>query len=91
MTMNNSPLAKMAALGLALAAAAPVANAAISLDRTRAVYLSDAKSISLNIVNENKELPFLASLGWKTNSTRKSRRLWWCCRHCSGLRPTNAA
>jgi len=64
--MNHFPLAKMASLGLALAAAAPVANAAISLDRTRAVYLSDAKSISLNIVNENKELPFLAQ-SWLEN------------------------
>lgn len=66
MIMNNFPLAKMAALGLALTAAVPAANAAISLDRTRAVYLSDAKSISLNIVNENKELPFLAQ-SWLEN------------------------
>ncbi|VEA68979.1 Chaperone protein papD precursor [Serratia plymuthica] len=66
MTMNNYPLAKVAALGLVLASAAPAVNAAISLDRTRAVYLSDAKSISLNIVNENKELPFLAQ-SWLEN------------------------
>ncbi|WP_442995948.1 MULTISPECIES: fimbrial biogenesis chaperone [unclassified Serratia (in: enterobacteria)] len=66
MTMNNYPLAKMAALGLALAGAAPAVNAAISLDRTRAIYVGDAKSISLNIVNENKELPFLAQ-SWLEN------------------------
>ncbi len=37
-----------------------LAQASVGLDRTRAVYVGDSKSISLNIANENKELPFLA-------------------------------
>lgn len=55
-----------ATIGLALLTAIPAAHAAISLDRTRAIYVGDAKSISLNIVNENKELPFLAQ-SWLEN------------------------
>lgn len=39
------------------------ASAAISLDRTRVIYDGSSKSISLNISNENKELPYLAQ-GW---------------------------
>ncbi len=36
------------------------AQAAISLDRTRIIYESDKKSVSLSIGNDNKALPFLA-------------------------------
>lgn len=36
------------------------ANAAIALDRTRVVFNGAQSSISLNISNQNKELPFLA-------------------------------
>lgn len=36
------------------------AQAAIALDRTRAVFNGTEKSISLNISNENKNLPYLA-------------------------------
>ncbi|HFF8946560.1 TPA: molecular chaperone [Serratia marcescens] len=64
--MNKHPITLLTAAGLALSAVLPTADAAISLDRTRAVYVSDAKSISLNIVNENKELPFLAQ-SWLEN------------------------
>lgn len=42
------------------------AKAAISLDRTRAIYVASDKSISLNIGNESKKLPFLAQ-GWIEN------------------------
>ncbi|MBO1928676.1 fimbria/pilus periplasmic chaperone [Providencia rettgeri] len=42
------------------------ANAAISLDRTRAIINGNDKSISLNISNENKTLPYLAQ-GWIEN------------------------
>ncbi|MFZ1871558.1 MAG: fimbria/pilus periplasmic chaperone [Chania sp.] len=58
--MNNNLLVNIVATSLILATIAPTAQAAISLDRTRAIYQGDAKSISLNIVNENKEFPFLA-------------------------------
>lgn len=40
---------------------------AIALDRTRVIITGDDKSISLNISNENKQLPYLAQ-GWLENS-----------------------
>lgn len=36
------------------------ANAAISLDRTRVIFDGSQKSVSLNISNQNKQLPYLA-------------------------------
>lgn len=39
------------------------ALAAIALDRTRVIYNGAEKTISLNIKNENTELPYLAQ-GW---------------------------
>lgn len=39
------------------------ASAAIALDRTRVIVNGDDKSISLNISNQNKQLPYLAQ-GW---------------------------
>lgn len=39
------------------------ALAAIALDRTRVIYDGSQKSLSLNISNENKQLPYLAQ-GW---------------------------
>ncbi|MEQ5724479.1 fimbria/pilus periplasmic chaperone [Providencia rettgeri] len=42
------------------------AQAAVALDRTRAIITGDEKSISLNISNENKQLPYLAQ-GWVEN------------------------
>lgn len=43
-----------------LAAVTPATQAAVALDRTRAVFNGDSKSISLNISNDNKQLPYLA-------------------------------
>lgn len=42
------------------------AYAAIALDRTRAIISGNEKSISLNVSNENKQLPYLAQ-GWIEN------------------------
>src|SRR5471030_511836 len=39
------------------------AFAAIALDRTRVIYDGSQKSLSLNVSNENKQLPYLAQ-GW---------------------------
>lgn len=53
---------------------APSVYAAVSLDRTRVVYEGDKNSLSLNISNDNKALPYLAqawiedSQGNKINS-----------------------
>lgn len=43
------------------------AQAAVALDRTRAIMTGEDKSISLNISNENKQLPYLAQ-GWIENT-----------------------
>ncbi|EAU6886234.1 fimbria/pilus periplasmic chaperone [Salmonella enterica] len=52
------------------AVAVPVANAAVALDRTRAVFNGNSKSISLNISNENKKLPYLAQ-AWLEDGQEK--------------------
>lgn len=52
------------ALNIALlAAGGPFAEAAIALDRTRVIFDGEQSSVSLNITNKNKELPYLAQ-GW---------------------------
>ncbi len=38
-------------------------QAAIALDRTRVIFDGSQKSVSLNISNQNKQLPYLAQ-GW---------------------------
>ncbi|MEQ4691231.1 MULTISPECIES: fimbria/pilus periplasmic chaperone [Providencia] len=43
------------------------AQAAVSMDRTRVIFDGDQKSISLNISNNNKQLPYLAQ-GWMENA-----------------------
>ncbi len=50
---------------LSIIGVSPV-QAAIALDRTRAIITENDKSISLNISNENKQLPYLAQ-GWIEN------------------------
>jgi len=45
----------------------PVTQAAVSLDRTRAIFNGSEKSIVLNIANDNKQLPYLAQ-SWLENA-----------------------
>ncbi|MGG4675593.1 fimbria/pilus periplasmic chaperone, partial [Providencia sp. Me1] len=47
-----------------------IAEAAVSLDRTRIIFDGENKSISLNITNNNKQLPYLAQ-GWIENEESK--------------------
>lgn len=50
--------------GTLLCVLAPsAANAAISLDRTRVIFDGGEKSVSLNVSNDSKQLPYLAQ-GW---------------------------
>lgn len=58
--MMKSVNLNLIAAGLLWGTVIPHASAAITLDRTRVIYVSDQKSISLNIINENKQYPFLA-------------------------------
>lgn len=53
--------------GIMIAMTLPSAQAAVALDRTRAIMTGDDKSISLNISNENTQLPYLAQ-GWIENA-----------------------
>lgn len=41
-------------------------QAAISLDRTRAIFNGNEKNMTLNISNDNKQLPYLAQ-AWIEN------------------------
>lgn len=50
-------------LGSLLAGLANEAEAAIALDRTRAIYPGSEKNISLNITNDSTTMPYLAQ-GW---------------------------
>ncbi|HGM6401963.1 TPA: fimbria/pilus periplasmic chaperone [Serratia marcescens] len=54
---TGSALLTAALLG---ALAAPSAQAAIALDRTRVIFDGSYNSVSLNISNQNKQLPYLA-------------------------------
>ncbi|HID9396035.1 TPA: fimbria/pilus periplasmic chaperone [Serratia marcescens] len=44
-------------------ALAPMAQAAIALDRTRVIFDGSVQSVSLSVSNQNKQLPYLAQ-GW---------------------------
>lgn len=47
------------------------ASAAIALDRTRVIYDGASKAISVNISNENKQLPYLAQAWIEDGEQRK--------------------
>lgn len=50
--------------------AVPVCQAAISLDRTRAIFNGDEKTMTLNISNDNNQLPYLAQ-AWIEDENQK--------------------
>lgn len=62
MSMRN-PVTLLATAALLSGALTPVAQAAIALDRTRVIFDGSQKSVSLNVSNQNKQLPYLAQ-GW---------------------------
>ncbi len=64
--MNKSVMKSLAVATLTtvgLSAGVPQASAAIALDRTRVIFDGGSQSMSLNISNQNRELPYLAQ-GW---------------------------
>lgn len=65
MRLKTSYQALAGIIGLTLLGNA--AQAAVSMDRTRVIFNGGQKSISLNITNNNKQLPYLAQ-GWLENS-----------------------
>lgn len=65
MQLTISYRATMGLIGLALFSS--TAYSAVSMDRTRVIFDGGQKSISLNISNNNKQLPYLAQ-GWIENA-----------------------
>lgn len=63
MKLNMTISTPLIAGALFCALGAQSVHAAIALDRTRIIYDGSQKSLSLNISNENKQLPYLAQ-GW---------------------------
>lgn len=61
--MKYTTFLTTAAVVLAGALTTYQATAAIALDRTRVIFDGGSRSMSLNITNENRELPYLAQ-GW---------------------------
>jgi P pilus assembly chaperone PapD len=55
------------AVAMSVILSVSAAHAAIALDRTRAIFPGDQKSISLNIKNDNKAKPYLAQ-SWLENA-----------------------
>lgn len=65
MQLTISYRTTMGLIGLALFSS--TAYSAVSMDRTRVIFDGGQKSISLNISNNNKQLPYLAQ-GWIENA-----------------------
>ncbi|EFC1642169.1 molecular chaperone [Escherichia coli] len=57
-------------MAVACLSAVPAAQAAISLDRTRAIFNGGEKSMTLNVANDNKQLPYLAQ-AWIENEKQE--------------------
>lgn len=64
------PALKKTLMAVACLSAVPAAQAAVSLDRTRAIFNGDEKSMTLNIANDNKQLPYLAQ-AWVENEKKE--------------------
>lgn len=59
----GTPLKALLLGGIVMSSWIPTAQAAIALDRTRVVFDGENNSVSLNVSNQNKQLPYLAQ-GW---------------------------
>jgi P pilus assembly chaperone PapD len=60
---TRTPVLTLAAAVVLGALTVQQAQAAIALDRTRVIFDGSQKSVSLNVSNQNKQLPYLAQ-GW---------------------------
>ena len=65
--MQLKPISCVVTSLIGLTLLSSTANAAVSMDRTRVIFDGNQKSISLNISNNNKQLPYLAQ-GWIENA-----------------------
>lgn len=64
-------------MAVACLSAVPAAQAAISLDRTRAIFNGGEKSMTLNVANDNKQLPYLAQ-AWIENEKQENHHRTDC-------------
>ncbi|HAY0228460.1 TPA: fimbria/pilus periplasmic chaperone [Escherichia coli] len=68
--LKMKPALKKTLMAVACLSAVPTAQAAISLDRTRAIFNGGEKSMTLNVSNDNKQLPYLAQ-AWIENEKQE--------------------
>ncbi|MFH4947334.1 fimbria/pilus periplasmic chaperone, partial [Enterobacter hormaechei] len=68
--LKVTPVFKNILMTAACLTAAPTVNAAVSLDRTRAVFNGGEKTMTLNISNDNNQLPYLAQ-AWIENEKQE--------------------
>lgn len=68
--LKMKPALKKTLMAVACLSAVPAAQAAISLDRTRAIFNGGEKSMTLNVANDNKQLPYLAQ-AWIENEKQE--------------------
>ncbi|MBF2750902.1 fimbria/pilus periplasmic chaperone [Enterobacter bugandensis] len=68
--LNLRAAMKQTLMAVACLSGAHDALAAISLDRTRAVFNGGEKSMTLNVANDNKQLPYLAQ-AWIENAQQE--------------------
>ena len=68
--LKMKPALKKTLMAVACLSAVPAAHAAISLDRTRAIFNGGEKSMTLNVANDNKQLPYLAQ-AWIENEKQE--------------------
>jgi len=68
--LKVKPALKKALMAVACLSSVPVAQAAISLDRTRVIFNGGETSMTLNISNDNKQLPYLAQ-AWVENDRQE--------------------
>lgn len=64
------PTFKYLLMAVACLTVTPVVQAAISLDRTRAIFNGGEKTMALNISNDNNQLPYLAQ-AWLENEKQE--------------------
>ena len=68
--LKMKPALKKTLMAVACLSTVPAAQAAISLDRTRVIFNGGEKSMTLNIANDNKQLPYLAQ-AWVENEKKE--------------------
>ncbi|HIG9582950.1 TPA: fimbrial biogenesis chaperone [Escherichia coli] len=68
--LKMKPALKKTLMAVACLSAVPAAQSAISLDRTRAIFNGGEKSMTLNVANDNKQLPYLAQ-AWIENDKQE--------------------